>query len=171
VTAVDVSAPRLARLSANLARLGFTAETVAADILTWTPPQPFDAVLLDAPCTATGTIRRHPDIAWLKRRADIAALANLQDRMIERAVALLKPGGTLVYCTCSLEPEEGEDHLARALQRLPLRLRPIAAAEIGGLVEAVTPSGAVRTLPFHLAATTARLSGLDGFFIARLQKG
>ncbi len=171
VTAVDVSAPRLKRLEANLSRLGFCAETVAADVLAWTPSQPFDAVLLDAPCTATGTIRRHPDIAWLKRPADVATLADLQARMIERAVGFLKPGGTLVYCTCSLEPEEGEDQLAAALSRLPLTAVPITPDEIGGLAEAVTATGAVRTLPFHLAAATERLSGLDGFFIARLRKG
>ena len=140
-------------------------------MLTWTPSQPFDAVLLDAPCTATGTIRRHPDIAWLKRPADVAALAGQQARMIDRAAGFLKPGGTLVYCTCSLEPEEGEAQLAAALSRLPLSLVPITADEIGGLAEAVTPQGALRTLPFHLAAATPRLSGLDGFFVARLRKG
>jgi len=171
VTAVDLSAPRLERLGANLSRLGFCADTVAADVLTWTPSQPFDAVLLDAPCTATGTIRRHPDVAWLKRPADVAALADLQARMIDHAVGLLKPGGTLIYCTCSLEPEEGEAQLASALSRLPLTTVPIAADEIGGLAEAVTASGTLRTLPFHFAAATERLSGLDGFFIARLRKG
>ncbi len=171
VTAVDISAPRLRRLGANLSRLGFTAETIAADVFTWTPPQPFDAVLLDAPCTSTGTIRRHPDIAWLKRPTDIAPLARQQARMIERAVGFLRPGGTLVYCTCSLEPEEGEDQAAAALARLPLRPAPIAAGEVGGLAGIVTTSGALRTLPFHLASSMERLCGLDGFFVARFQKG
>jgi 16S rRNA (cytosine967-C5)-methyltransferase len=171
ITAVDISVPRLERLRANLKRLALTAETVVADVLAWTPPAPFDAVLLDAPCTATGTIRRHPDIAWLKRPEDIAALAALQKRMIERAVSFLKPGGTLVYCTCSLESEEGEAHLATTVARLPLTLLPIGADEVGGLAETVRPDGTLRTLPPHLAGATPRLSGLDGFFVMRLKKG
>jgi 16S rRNA (cytosine967-C5)-methyltransferase len=170
VTAVDISARRLARLSENLRRLGLAAETVAADILEWQSPDPFDAVLLDAPCTSTGTIRRHPDIPWLKRPGDIAKLAVLQARMIDRATALLRPGGKLVYCTCSLEPEEGEAQVAAALERLPLIPVPIAAAEVGGLAEIIAADGSVRTLPCHLANPEPRLSGLDGFFIARLRK-
>ena len=171
VTAVDISASRLARVRANLARLGLAAETIAADIFDWRPDAPFDAVLLDAPCTATGTIRRHPDVAWLKREADVATLAALQARMIERAVSLLKPGGTLVYCTCSLEPEEGEDHVRGVIARLPLTLLPVAAGEIGGLAELIAPGGWLRTLPCHLPHATPRLSGLDGFFVVRLRKG
>ncbi|MBN8993979.1 MAG: methyltransferase domain-containing protein [Rhizobiales bacterium] len=171
VTALDVSAARLKRLSANLARLGLSAETVAADLLTWDPPEAFDAVLLDAPCTATGTIRRHPDISFLKRPEDIVALAATQARMADKAVALLKPGGTLVFCTCSLEPEEGEEQLARLLHRHNLQIVPVAAAEVGGLGELVTPAGAVRTLPSQLPdPAEPRLGGLDGFFIARLRK-
>lgn len=170
VTAVDIAATRLERLTANLTRLCLSAETVAADVLTWTPNGPFDAVLLDAPCTSTGTIRRHPDIPWLKRPDDIPALADLQAKMIDRAVGLLKPRGTLVYCTCSLEPEEGEAQIARALDRHPLSLIPVTADEICGLAEAVTPAGTVRTLPNQLRLETPRLSGLDGFFIARLRK-
>jgi len=170
VTAVDISAPRLERLATNLKRLSLTAETVAADVLKWQPPHLYDAILLDAPCTATGTIRRHPDVAWLKREEDVAALARVQAKMIDRATALLKPGGLLVYCTCSLEPEEGEAHLAAAVKRLPLTLAPVAPAEIGGLTEVVAPAGTIRTLPTHLANPVARLSGLDGFFITRLRK-
>jgi 16S rRNA (cytosine967-C5)-methyltransferase len=170
VTAVDISATRLDRLTANLARLGLSAETVAADVLTWKPDEPFDAVLLDAPCTSTGTIRRHPDIPWLKRPDDIPALAELQAKMIDRAVGMLKSGGTLIYCTCSLEPDEGEAQLARALVRHPLSLIPVVGGEIGGLIEAVTPAGTVRTLPTQLPLETTRLSGLDGFFISRLRK-
>jgi 16S rRNA (cytosine967-C5)-methyltransferase len=170
VTSVDISAHRIERLATNLERLRLSAETVAADILTWDPAELFDAVLLDAPCTATGTIRRHPDIAWLKRPEDVATLAELQGRMIDRAAALLKPGGTLVYCTCSLEREEGEDQLARALHRHPLELLPVGAAEVAGLAEIITPVGAVRTLPCQLPMATPRLSGLDGFFVARLRK-
>ena len=170
VTAVDISAPRLARLTDNLYRLGLTAETVTADVLTWQPREPFDAILLDAPCTSTGTIRSHPDIAWLKRADDVAALAALQTKMIARATSSLKPGGILIYCTCSLEPEEGETQIARAIAELPLVSLPVSAAEIGGLAEAINPYGNVRTLPFHLPHPTPRLSGLDGFFIARLRK-
>ena len=112
---------------------------MTADVLEWKPADPFDVILLDAPCTATGTIRRHPDVAWLKQERDVAGLAALQARMIDRAVAMLKPGGTLVYCTCSLEPEEGEAQVPAALKRLPLTLMPVAPAEIGGLAEAITP--------------------------------
>ena len=170
VTAVDISAERLKRLAQNLARLNLPANVVDADILAWNPPDPFDAILLDAPCSATGTIRRHPDAAWLKQPEDIPTLAGLQARMIDRAVDWLKPGGTLVYCTCSLEPEEGEDQVARALARHGLERLPVAPAEVGGLVELVAPGGALRTLPCHLRGPTPRLSGLDGFFIARLRK-
>ena len=141
-----------------------------ADILTWEPPDPFDAILLDAPCTATGTIRRHPDAAWLKRPEDIPTLAGLQARMIDRAVNWLKPGGTLVYCTCSLEPQEGEDQVAARSPAMPSNGCRFQPAEVGGLVELVAPGGALRTLPCHLHGPTPRLSGLDGFFIARLQK-
>lgn len=171
VTAVDISPLRLERLKENLVRLKLTAEPVAADILEWSPNEPFDAVLLDAPCTATGTIRRHPDIPWLKRPQDVTTLAELQARMIDRAIAMLRPGGTLVFCTCSLEREEGEDHLARTLDRHKLEPLPIEPAEIGGLAEAVTLEGTVRTMPFHFALDTPRLSGMDGFFIMRLRKG
>jgi 16S rRNA (cytosine967-C5)-methyltransferase len=170
VTAVDISAERLQRLAANLKRLSLTATTVTADALGWMPAEPLDAVLLDAPCTATGTIRRHPDVAWLKQPEDVAALSALQTRMIERATAMLKLGGILIYCTCSLEPEEGEAHLAPTLARLPLALLPIVPDEVGGLAETVTPMGTVRTLPTHLSNSIARLSGLDGFFIMRLKK-
>ena len=171
VTAVDISAERMLRVAANLKRLSLVATTVAADALTWMPPEPVDAVLLDAPCTATGTIRRHPDIAWLKEPKDVVSLAEVQSRMIAHAAAMLKPGGILVYCTCSLEPEEGEAHLAPTLARLPLTLVPVTPDEIGGVVEAVTPMGTIRTLPTHLSNPSPRLSGLDGFFVMRLKKG
>ncbi len=170
VTALDISANRLKRLTANLTRLSLAAETVTANLLDWQPAEPFDAVLLDAPCSATGTIRRHPDVAWLKTQEDIATLAAVQARMIERAAAMLKPGGTLVYCTCSLEPEEGEAELAGAATRAGLTLKPVTADEIGGLAQAVTPAGTVRTLPCHDAGTGVP-PGMDGFFIMRLVKG
>lgn len=170
VTAVDISELRLTRLRANLSRLQLTAETVTADILEWNPTEPYDAVLLDAPCSATGTIRRHPDIARLKRPEDIPSLASLQQRMYDKAVDLLKPGGLLVYCTCSLQPEEGEMQFDRALARHSLKLLPVDPGEIGGLTEAVTPAGTIRTFPGHLPSATPRLGGLDGFFIGRCQK-
>ena len=169
VTALDISANRLKRLSANLARLSLSAETVAANLLDWQPGEPFDAVLLDAPCSATGTIRRHPDVAWLKTAEDIATLAEVQARMIDRAAAMLKPGGTLIYCTCSLEPEEGEAQLAGALARTGLTLKPVDAAEIGGLAAAITPEGTIRTLPCHDAGPGVP-PGMDGFFVMRLDK-
>lgn len=170
VTAVDRSETRLSRLRQNLVRLGLAAEVVAADVTEW-QAGPFDAVLLDAPCSSTGTIRRHPDIPWLKREADIAALADLQRRLLARAVELTRPGGVLVYCTCSLEPEEGTGIVAEALDRDPrLRRRPIAAAEVGGLAELVDGVGDLRTLPCHLPDSNAQLTGLDGFYAARLER-
>ncbi len=168
VTAIDRSAERLKRLAANFARLGLHADVVVADI-TGLKAQPFDAVLLDAPCLATGTIRRHPDIAWTKRASDIAALAAVQSRMLDKAVALVKPGGAIVYCTCSLEPEEGELQIASLLRRNPDVLRsPIAPAEVGDMADVINENGELRTLPSHLPADDPRLAGLDGFFAARL---
>jgi 16S rRNA (cytosine967-C5)-methyltransferase len=170
VTALDIAPARMERLAANLNRLDLAAETVAADALQWTPSEPFDAVLLDAPCSATGTIRRHPDIVRLKRPEDVASLAALQERMVDKAVNFLKPGGTLIYCTCSLEPDEGEAQFARALSRHNLTLLPIGAEEVGGLTEILHEAGTVRTLPSHLPTDKPRMSGLDGFFIGRCQK-
>ncbi len=170
VTAVDRSENRLVRLRDNLKRLQLQAETITADATEWTA-EAFDAVLLDAPCSSTGTIRRHPDVPWLKREADIAALASLQQRLLDRAVTLLKPGGTLVYGVCSLEPEEGVDQVAALLQRQPgFQRRPISAPEVGGLAELLTPDGDLRTLPFHLPDPNPQLGGLDGFYAARLQR-
>jgi 16S rRNA (cytosine967-C5)-methyltransferase len=170
VTAVDRSPTRLARLQTNFARLGLRADTVAADVTEWAAG-PFDAVLLDAPCLSTGTMRRHPDVAWLKRETDLAALTDLQRRLIDRAVALLKPGGLLVYCVCSLEPEEGEDQVAAALARhAHLRRRPIGPREIAGLGELTTEAGDLRTLPCHLPDADSRMAGLDGFYAVRLER-
>jgi 16S rRNA (cytosine967-C5)-methyltransferase len=170
VTAVDRSAERLKRLALNFERLRLDAEIKVADALSFDAP-PFDAVLLDALCTATGTIRRHPDVAWTKRLGDLAPLAALQAQLLDKAVALTKPGGLIVFCTCSLEPEEGESHIAALLRRNPdVRRVPIDAGEIGGLAECITPAGDMRTLPFHLPGPTPRMSGLDGFFAARLQR-
>lgn len=169
VTAVDISAPRLGRVRQNLARLGLEAEIVAADAASWRPAEPVDSVLLDAPCSATGTIRRHPDVAWLKHPEDIGSLTAIQAGLIANAAAMLKPGGTLVYCTCSLEPSEGEEQVHRALAELPLALDPVQPDEVGG-VEAICRNGFLRTLPCDLPAEDARLSGLDGFFAARFRR-
>jgi 16S rRNA (cytosine967-C5)-methyltransferase len=170
VTAVDQSKARLTRVEANLKRLDLKAEVVAADILKWSPPGRFDALLLDAPCTATGTIRRHPDIAWLKRPEDVASLAKVQAAMIDRAAGLVKPGGTLLFCTCSLEPEEGEHHRDRLRSSPDWSISPVSADEIGGLAGAITPGGTLRTLPFLLDNADPRLCGLDGFFMMRLKR-
>jgi 16S rRNA (cytosine967-C5)-methyltransferase len=170
VTAVDRSAERLKRLAANFERLRFEADMAVADVLAFEAPS-FDAALLDAPCTATGTIRRHPDVAWTKRLGDLASLAPLQSQLLDRAVALVRPGGLVVYCVCSMEPEEGEAQIAALLRRNPdVRRLAIEAGEIGGLAECLSDVGDLRTLPCHLPGATARLSGLDGFYAARLQR-
>lgn len=171
VTAVDQSPKRLTRLRENLSRLGLEAETVAVDATTWQPDAPFDAVLLDAPCTATGTIRRHPDIAHLKRPADLEKLASLQTRLLDNAVTLLRPGGYVVYCTCSLEPEEGINQVEQMLKKHSgIRLEPIDAARLGAQDAWLRPPGMIRTLPHQMPADDPALSGIDGFFIAKLHK-
>jgi 16S rRNA (cytosine967-C5)-methyltransferase len=171
VTAVDVSPKRLERLTANLKRLKLTAETIAADTLSWRPEAPFDAVLLDAPCSATGTIRRHPDIPHLKKPSDIVELARLQQNMLSNALAMLRPGGVLVYCTCSLEEEEGPEQLDRLLAACSdLKFVPISPEEIGGRSEWIDLQGALRTLPHYLQLSDPDLSGMDGFYAARLVK-
>jgi 16S rRNA (cytosine967-C5)-methyltransferase len=172
VTAVDRSAPRLQRLRENLARLKLTAELVTADMLEWRAG-PFDAVLLDPPCSSTGTIRRHPDIPWLKRESDIAALAAVQRRLIARAAELVATGGTLIYCTCSLEPEEGEAVVNAFLAAHPnFRRCPIREQEIAGTAppDWLNSEGDLRTLPCHLPDDDPRMAGLDGFYAARLQQ-
>jgi 16S rRNA (cytosine967-C5)-methyltransferase len=166
VDAVEVSPKRADRLRANLARLGLEAEVVLADARDWRPEQPVDRLLLDAPCTATGTIRRHPDIVRLRTPTDIARLAELQSQLLGAAARMLAPGGVMVYASCSLQPEEGTGLLAAALEKgLPLERWPVTPDELGGLEVDLTAAGEVRTLPCHLAAT----GGLDGFFIARLR--
>jgi 16S rRNA (cytosine967-C5)-methyltransferase len=173
VTAVDRSPNRMARLRENLARLALEAETVVSDATDWDGGNGggFDAILLDAPCTATGTIRRHPDVAWLREDTDIAPLAAVQKRLLQKALALLRPGGMLVYCTCSLEPEEGEQAIAGVLASdSALRRVPIEPYEAAGLAELVTADGDLRTLPCHLPHQDPRLGGLDGFYAARLVK-
>jgi len=174
VTAVDRSPGRMARLRDNLSRLALEAKTVVADAAEWqggTDSGGFDGILVDAPCGSTGTIRRHPDVAWLRQEGDIGALMALQKRLLQKAVTLLKPGGTLVYCTCSLEPEEGEQAIAALLSaESAMRRVPIEAGEVAGLTEILTAEGDLRTLPCHLPHQDPRLSGLDGFYAARLVK-
>jgi 16S rRNA (cytosine967-C5)-methyltransferase len=165
VTAVERDGKRLGRLRENLDRLGLVADGICADAATWQPSEPADAVLLDAPCSATGTLRRHPDIALLKRAKDLRSLAALQDRLLTAAVQMVRPGGLLVYATCSLQPEEGPQRIAALLATgAPVEPVPVAAAEVGGLAELITPEGELRTLPCHLA----ELGGLDGFYACRL---
>lgn len=170
VLAVDRSAQRMKRFAANMERLGLTVETRIADAAQL-QAGPFDAILLDAPCSATGTIRRHPDVAWNKTEADIAKLAALQARLLDHAATLLKPGGRLVYCTCSLEPEEGENQIAAFLARNSnLVLDPVKLGDIPGTEGLLSPEGYVRTTPDLWPNADPRLAGLDGFFAARLRK-
>jgi 16S rRNA (cytosine967-C5)-methyltransferase len=168
VTAVDTSRSRLRRLGENLARLRLAADLVEADAAAWTPAAPFDAVLLDAPCSATGTIRRNPDIPYLKSQEDIAALSRLQKRLADHAVTLLKPGGVLVYCTCSLEPEEGENLASALATRESLAPAPIGSSEVSDPAW-ITPEGYLRTLPSSLRLGDG-INGMDGFFAARFRR-
>lgn len=167
VTALDRASGRLRRMRENLARLGLDATLVSADAALWHPAAPVDLVLLDAPCTATGTIRRHPDVARLKQPQDVARMATEQDRLLRSAAAMVRPGGLLVYSTCSLEPEEGPLRISSFLEVSPgFRRRPVSAGEVGGLSELVTKEGDLRTLPCHLKVQ----GGLDGFYACRLER-
>ena len=169
ILAVDRSAPRLQRLQENLKRLGLSVETKACDAATL-QADPFDAILLDAPCSATGTLRRHPDVAWTKQERDILKLTQVQSRLLDHAISLLKPGGRLIYCTCSLESEEGEAQIKAALERHPHLTRdPFRPDEAVFPADALTPEGDVRTLPFMGFGDSAADQGMDGFFIARLR--
>jgi len=171
VAAVDVSAPRLDRLRENLQRLALSAEIVEADAAAWSPGRIFDVVVLDAPCTATGTIRRHPDILRLKQPEDVARMAELQRTMLAQAASLVRPDGLLVYSTCSLEPEEGVGQIEAFLAgHLDFQRLPIEGAEIGAEPAWIGTVGDLRTQPFHLALEPAELSGIDGFYVARLRR-
>jgi len=165
VTAVDRSAPRLKRLAENLARTGLAAGTAAVDAATWPDRRTFDAVLLDAPCSATGTFRRHPDVLWVAKPSDVAGLAAVQSRLLDAAARRTRPGGRLVYCVCSLEPEEGEGQVAAFLGRTPgVVLDPIAPGEGGAPAASPRPDGTLRILPHHTKG------GTDGFYVARFRK-
>jgi 16S rRNA (cytosine967-C5)-methyltransferase len=165
VTALDISGSRMARVEANLARTGLTAALVTADALHWQPEAPFDAILLDAPCSATGTIRRHPDLPFVKDGSELTALIPLQSQLIDRALTWLKPGGRLVFSTCSLLPEEGEAQLAAALQRHPALT--VERLDLPGIDPTWwTPDNALRLRPDYWADK----GGMDGFFLARLRK-
>jgi 16S rRNA (cytosine967-C5)-methyltransferase len=167
VVAVDRSAKRLERVRENLGRLGLEADIRAIDALAMADDERFDAILLDAPCSSTGTLRRHPDVAWTKTQADIAKLADLQLRLLDKAASMVAPGGRLVFCTCSLEPEEGELQAQAFLARHPEFSRiPVRPEEIGGLDAFVTQDGDFRSLP-HLGRVSAMDGGVDGFFAVR----
>jgi 16S rRNA (cytosine967-C5)-methyltransferase len=168
VTALDHSAPRLERLKENLQRTGLSARLVAADILDYAPGETFDAVLLDAPCSATGTLRRHPDLPFLKSTAQIDSLAALQRKLLARAVQFVRPGGRLIYCTCSLEPAEGETQIAAFLKAHPaFGVTAVSAGEAGLEAHFITREGYFRSLP---CMWVGGHPGLDGFFAARLTK-
>lgn len=164
VVAVDLSGARMGRVRENLARCGLEAELVVADALVWEPGEKFDAVLLDAPCSATGTIRRHPDLPFVKDGSEVEGLVALQAALLDRALGMVKPGGRVVFCTCSLLPEEGEGQLAAALARHPgLRVERV---EVPGVDPAWwTEAGGLRLRPDLWAAR----GGMDGFFMARLE--
>lgn len=166
VTALELDPARLERLSGNLQRWNLSATLVQADATTWTPPTLFDAILLDAPCSATGTARRHPDVIHTKRPRDVQSITAIQDRLLQAAEVMLKPGGRLIYAVCSLQPEEAQPRIAAALSRGQLRHDPFTPDELPGLPEAVTSDGFLRTHP----ALWPDRGGMDGFFAARLIK-
>ncbi|MEQ1952361.1 RsmB/NOP family class I SAM-dependent RNA methyltransferase [Mesorhizobium sp. CN2-181] len=171
VTALDSSRSRLMRLRSNLDRLGLEADIVQADAIDWTPAEAFDAVLLDAPCSSTGTVRRHPDVPWTKSPADIEKLAGLQRRLLDHAVRLLKPGGRIVFSNCSLDPLEGEEMVRQFLsQNTEFVTEPIDRGEFAGMDDFITPEGWLRTTPADMPMADAALSGMDGFFAARLRR-
>ncbi|MGI9350490.1 MAG: RsmB/NOP family class I SAM-dependent RNA methyltransferase [Rhizobiaceae bacterium] len=172
VTALDISETRLSRLQANLERLKFNVTPIHADLLDWEPECLFDAVLLDAPCSSTGTVRRHPDILWSKSKDDISTLAELQFALLNRAITFVKRGGCIVFSNCSLLKQEGEDLLGRLLKSSSdITLSKIGSNEVPGISEMVNGQGALRSLPFHLPNNEhPKLGGVDGFFACRFIK-
>lgn len=167
VIALEISAERLKMLEENLGRLHLQAELVEADANNWRPTQPLRFILLDAPCSSTGTIRRHPEIAWRRKREELSHLIKQQRDLLQSSYQMLAKGGQLVYATCSLLREEGEGQLDWLLKKYPdLNIVPILPAEVGGLSELITDRGELRTLPYHLLDR----GGLDGFYAVRLQR-
>ncbi|MFN7224288.1 MAG: RsmB/NOP family class I SAM-dependent RNA methyltransferase [Paracoccaceae bacterium] len=166
VTALDISAPRMARVQENLTRTGLTAHLVVADALHWEPDAAFDLILLDAPCSATGTLRRHPDLPHIKDGSEIDGLVTLQATLLDRALKWLRPGGRLMFCTCSLLPAEGEDQLAAALERHP-QLSVVPPSLLGLDPSWITPQGGVRLRP----DLWGEHGGMDGFFMVQLRLG
>ena len=172
VTALDQSGNRLKRLIGNLERLELPVTTIEANMADYRPADLFDAVLLDAPCSSTGTIRRHPDVLWTKGPEDIEKLARLQERLLRHAMTLVKPGGQLVFSNCSLDPSEGEEMVSRVLADNPSwRIDPVDPADWPGLEAAITPRGEFRTTPAMLPATASHAGGVDGFYAVRLRNG
>ena len=171
VTAIEQSANRAKRLQGNLDRLGLHAEIVVGSLFDHRPDELYDAVLLDAPCSSTGTVRRHPDVPWTKGPEDIAKLAELQARMLAHAVTLVKPAGRIVFSNCSLDPVEGDDLLAAFLEGNPdIAVDPVRPGEFPFADPFLTPHGTLRTTPAGLDMGSAALSGLDGFYAARLHR-
>lgn len=170
VISIDRSAKRLLRLQENMRRLRLdqNVKTEVADAAVWRAREPANFILLDAPCSATGTIRRNPDVPWMKSQADMNSLVDLQAKLLENAINMLAPGGTLVYCTCSLQKAEGENQIEKVLNAHSGRIErvPVATSEVGGLGDIVTSNGDLRIFPSHLGA----LGGMDGFFVSRLRK-
>ncbi len=166
VTALDVSKKRMATVEENLVRTGLTAELIIADGLEWEASQFYDAILLDAPCSATGTIRRHPDLPFAKTGKDLDELFALQEAMIDRALIALKPGGRLVYCTCSLLTEEGERQAKTAIARHGLSEIPPDPQSLGIDPAWLHPNGGIRLRPDYFA----QCGGMDGFFMISLRK-
>lgn len=167
VTAVEREAQRLARVHENLTRLRLEAELVQSDLRDWRPEVPAPFVLLDAPCSATGTIRRHPELPWIKNASDVTLCAATAQELLDAAAEMVAPGGLLVFAVCSLEPEECHEQIAAFLSaREDFRREAVDANEVFGLHEAITPEGDLRTLPCHLADK----GGMDGFYAARLRK-
>ena len=168
VIAVDKSSARLKILKSNLDRLGLQAQLVCADATRFQPDTKVDAILLDAPCLATGTIRRNPDVVHLKKKSDLLPLARLQRALLDHALTLIRPGGTLVYCTCSLEPEEGVAQIAPLVSANRVRRVPVSAAEVFNLAHVLTPEGDLRSLPCQDPGDGPDTNGMDGFYAARL---
>jgi 16S rRNA (cytosine967-C5)-methyltransferase len=166
VVAVERDSVRLARLRQNLQHWHLPTEVVQADAASWSPGRLFDAILLDAPCSATGTIRRHPDVPHLKRPRDVRSLAEAQDRLLQAAATMLRPGGRLIYSVCSLQPEEGVPRVRSAISAGNLHHDPFTAAEIADLPEALTSDGFLQTSPNMWSDS----GGMDGFFVARMVK-